>query len=200
VTPEAVAAVLVEVGAVLVRPDPEDWFTWSSGARAPVYCDNRRVLSFPAARTRIADALAAAATARFADAEVIAGTATAGIAWAAWVAERLELPMVYVRGEAKGHGRKRRVEGRELAGERVLVVEDLVSYAGSALQAARALEEEGGKVIGVQAIMSWGFPDAARAFADAGVAWQTLTDYEALIATLDLTPEQARALLEWRGR
>jgi orotate phosphoribosyltransferase len=200
VTPEAVAKLLVEVGAIEVRPDPERWFTWSSGVRAPVYCDNRRVISYPAARARIADALADAAREHLPDAEVIAGTATAGICWAAWASERLDLPMVYVRGETKDHGTRRRVEGRPLGGERVAVIEDLLSYGGSALSASRAVQEEGGKVVGVQAIVSWSFPDAARAFAEAGIPWWSLTDYEALLGTLDLTPEQARVLREWRGR
>lgn len=199
-TPRGVAKLLVEVGAVEVRPDPDDWFTWSSGVRAPVYCDNRRVISFPSVRARIADALADATLEHFADAEVIAGTATAGIAWAAWVAERRDLPMVYVRGEAKDHGRQKRVEGRPLAGEPVVVIEDLLSYGGSALSAARALEEEGGKVIGVHSIVTWSFPDAARAFGEAGIPWRSLTDYEALVGTLELRPDQAQVLLEWRGR
>jgi orotate phosphoribosyltransferase len=199
VTPQAVAKLLVEVGAVEVRPDPDDWFTWSSGVRAPVYCDNRRVISFPAARARIADALADATLEHFAKAEVIAGTATAGISWAAWVAERCDLPMVYVRGEAKGHGRQRRVEGRPLSGEHVVIIEDLLSYGGSALSAVCAVQEEGGEVIGVQSIVSWSFPEAERAFAEAGIPWRSLTDYAALIGTLELTPDQARVLLEWRG-
>jgi orotate phosphoribosyltransferase len=195
-----VARLLVEVGAVEIRPDPDAWFTWASGKRAPVYCDNRRVISFPEARTRIADALADAVRAHWSDAEVIAGTATAGIAWAAWVAERLDRPMVYVRGEAKGHGQRKRVEGRPLEGERVLVLEDLLSFGGSALSAVEGVAAEGGKVIGVQAIVSWGFPDVAERFRGAGVPFRALTDYAALVGTLDLTPEQSRVLREWRER
>ena len=134
----------------------------------------------------------------FSDAEVIAGTATAGIAWAAWVAERLERPMIYVRGEAKGHGRKKRVEGRPLAGERVLVIEDLLSFGGSALSAVDAVNEEGGTVTGVQAIVTWGFPDVDRRFREADVPYAALCDYEALLETLTLSEEQARVLREWR--
>ena len=199
-TPNETARLLVEVDALELRPDPDDWFTWSSGVRAPVYCDNRRLISFPEARARISGALADGVSRRFGTVEVIAGTATAGIPWAAWVAERLELPMVYVRGEAKGHGQAKRVEGRPLAGERVVVIEDLLSYGGSAISAIGALHAEGGKVIGLQAIVTWGFPEAGQGLAEAGVPWQTLVDYAALLETLDLTPEQARVLREWRGR
>lgn len=193
------AQLLIEHGAIEIRPDPEDWFTWASGRRAPVYCDNRRMLSFPAARAKIADALAHALRREFEDAQVIAGTATAGIAWAALVAERLEWPMVYVRGEAKGHGRRRRVEGRPLQGESVVVLEDLLSFGGSALSAARAVEEEGGKVVGVQAIVSWGFAEADARLLEAGLRWQALVDYPAILETSRLTPEQSRVLLDWRA-
>jgi orotate phosphoribosyltransferase len=199
VTPAEVARLLVKIGAVEIRTDPAQWFTWSSGKRAPAYCDNRALLGFPEERAAIADALAAAIRARFAGAEVVAGTATAGIPHAAWVAERLGLPMVYVRGAAKEHGQGRRVEGRRLRGERVALVEDTVSYGGSSLAAVEGLVAEGGKVLGVQAIFAWGFPETERRFAEAGVACQALCDFEALLATLPLTPEEARVLRAWRA-
>ena len=190
----------MRIGAIEVRTDPDDWFTWASGKRAPIYCDNRVLMFFPEERSRVADELAGAVRARFADAEVIAGTATAGIPHAAWVAERLEIPMVYVRGEAKSHGRKRRVEGGELRGERVVIVEDLISYGGSALSSVDAVQEEGGKPLGVQAIFSYGFPSAARAFEERGIPWQALADYDALLRTLTLDEDSARALREWRAQ
>ena len=108
--------------------------------------------------------------------------------------------MVYVRGEAKGHGQQRRVEGRPLQGERVVVLEDLISYGGSSLSAVEGVAGEGGKVIGVQSIFTYGFPEAVRRFEAAEVAWQALSSFDALLGTLDLTPVQARALLDWRGR
>ncbi|MBM4337413.1 MAG: orotate phosphoribosyltransferase [Deltaproteobacteria bacterium] len=194
------AKLLVSIGAVELRTDPATWFTWASGERAPIYCDNRVVISYPAVRTQIADGLAAAIRGAHPDAEVIAGTATAGIPHAAWVAERLELPMVYVRGSAKDHGKAKRVEGRALRGERVVLIEDLVSFGGSALAACEALEAEGGKVIGVQAIFSYGFPKAAERFAAAGVPVQSLTGYDALLQTLELDLVTKRALLAWRER
>jgi orotate phosphoribosyltransferase len=198
VTPEEVARLLVEERAVEVRPDPAQWFTWASGRRAPIYCDNRVLLSAPKARTRIVDALVEALRAGFADPEVVAGTATAGIPWAAWVAERIALPMVYVRGEAKDHGRRKRVEGARLRGERTVLIEDLISFGGSSLSAIDALREEGGEPLGVQAIFSYGFTETAARFARAAVAWRSLSDYEVLLATLDLSPDQARALHAWR--
>jgi orotate phosphoribosyltransferase len=194
-----VAALLLETGAVEVRTDPDKWFTWTSGKRAPIYCDNRVLVSFPSARARVADFLTDEIRSGFSDVEVIAGAATGGIPHAAWVAERLELPMVYVRGAAKEHGKGRRVEGRQLAGERVVLIEDLVSFGGSALSAAGALEEEGGKVIGVQAIFSYGFPESLQRFEAAGIPLQVLTDYDALIETMGLDATTARALLDWRA-
>jgi orotate phosphoribosyltransferase len=194
------AKLLVSIGAVELRTDPASWFTWASGERAPIYCDNRVVISYPAVRTQIADGLAAAIRSNHSDAQVIAGTATAGIPHAAWVAERLDLPMVYVRGSAKDHGKAKRVEGRALRGERVVLIEDLVSFGGSALAACDALEAEGGKVIGVQAIFSYGFPKAAERFAAAGVPVQSLTGYDALLQTLELDELTKRALLAWRER
>jgi orotate phosphoribosyltransferase len=199
VTPDEVARLLLRVNAVEVRPDPKNWFTWASGKRAPIYCDNRVLCSYPEERAQIADALVEAIRARFPDVEVIAGTATAGIPHAAWVAERLGLPMVYVRSSAKGHGQGRRVEGRPLAGERVVVVEDLVSYGGSALDSVDALQAEGGKVLGVQAIFSYGLPQATAAFEQRGLPCQALGDYPSLLDVLTLDEAQARVLREWRG-
>lgn len=195
--PAELARLLVRVGALEIRPDPERWFTWSSGRRSPIYCDNRVLCSFPEERAEVADALAAAIRASFGDVEVVAGAALGGIPHAAWVAERLGLPMVYVRQSAKEHGRQQRVEGRALRGERVVLVEDLVSFGGSARSAVEALAAEGGKVIGVQAIFSYGFAEASRKLAD--VPWQSLSDYDALLGTLTLDAEQARVLLEWRA-
>jgi orotate phosphoribosyltransferase len=156
-------------------------------------------MGFPEERAQIASALAAEIRTRFGDADVIAGTATAGIPHAAWVAERLALPMVYVRGAAKEYGQGRRVEGRRLRGERVALIEDTISYGGSSLAAVEGLAAEGGKVLGVVSIFAWGFPETERRFSEAGVRWHALCDFEALVETLPLTPEQARALREWRA-
>ena len=198
--PREVAKLLVSIGAVEVRTDPAQWFTWASGERAPVYCDNRVVISFPDARGRIAASLASSIRKSYPDVEVIAGTATAGIPHAAWVASLLELPMVYVRGSAKEHGKGKRVEGRALRGERVALVEDAVSFGGSSLSAVAGLEAEGGKVVGVQAIYSYGFPKAKERFAAAGVALLALTDFDALVDSLELDAATKEVLLAWRAR
>jgi orotate phosphoribosyltransferase len=194
------AKLLVAIGAIEVRTDPANWFTWSSGERAPIYCDNRVVISYPDARARIAAALAESIRRSFGDAEVIAGTATAGIPHAAWVAELLELPMVYVRGAAKEHGKGKRVEGRALRGERVVVLEDAVSFGGSSLTAVEGVAAEGGKVIGVQAIFEYGFPKARERFAAAGVTLRALTNFDALLESLELDDATRKALLAWRER
>ncbi len=182
-----------------MRADPDDWFTWSSGKRAPIYCDNRLLLSFPSARAQVADALCDALAERFGAPEVIAGTATAGIPYAAWVAERMDLPMVYVRGSAKQHGQQRRVEGRALDGARVVLIEDTVSLGGSSASAVEALSGEGGKVLGVQAIFSYDFPAAQQRMAALGVPWQALVRFPALLDTLDLRPDALERLLRWRA-
>jgi orotate phosphoribosyltransferase len=143
VTSAELARLLVEAGAVEVRADPAQWFTWSSGRRAPIYCDNRILISLPDVRARVVEALRASVAAHFPGAEAIAGTATAGIPWAAWLADRMALPMLYVRSSAKEHGRGRRVEGRPPRGERVVLIEDLISFGGSSLGAVRRSSRRG---------------------------------------------------------
>jgi len=157
------------------------------------------LISYPEARARVADGLAEEIRTCFPECQVIAGVATAGIPHAAWVAERLEKPMVYVRASSKDHGKGKRVEGRSLRGERVVLVEDLVSFGGSACAAIDVLTKEGGKVIGVQAIFSYGFPESQNRFEEAGVPCQTLTHYDALLASMNLDDATARLLLDWRA-
>jgi orotate phosphoribosyltransferase len=199
-SPEQIARILVDIAAVELRPDPQTWFTWTSGRRAPIYCDNRLLMSHPDARAAVADALCDGIRARWPQVQVIAGTATAGIPHAAWVAERLKLPMVYVRGEAKAHGKGKRVEGRALAGERVVLIEDLISFGGSAVTAIEALRAEQADVIGLQAIFSYGFRQAAERLQAAAVSWDSLSDYDALLRILPLDDASRQLLLEWRGR
>jgi orotate phosphoribosyltransferase len=200
VTPEEVARLLVRVRAVEVRSDPEQWFVWASGRRAPIYCDNRLVLGFPDERRQLAEALADAMRSAFPAVETVAGTATAGIPWSALVAERLGLPMVYVRGAAKEHGRGKQVEGNLGPGVRVVVVEDLISTGGSSGGTVEALRKEGAQVLGVQAIFSYGLPEAEQRFEEIGVPLQALSDFATLVQTLPLSPEQARVLQAWRER
>lgn len=173
------AADLLDLRAVLFAPDEP--FTWASGLRSPIYCDNRLTLSDPAVRGRIADGFAALLDAHGYAPDVVVGTATAGIPHAAWLAERRSLPMAYVRSAPKGHGRGNQIEGRVEAGQRVVLVEDLVSTGGSALTAVEALRAAGAEVLAVLAVFSYGFPAAADAFDAAGVPLHTLTDYPMLL-------------------
>lgn len=195
-----IATHLLEIGAVSLQPNEP--FTWSSGLKSPIYCDNRLTLAYPNVRSAIADGLTALIRAHFSDAEAIAGTATAGIPHAAWVSERLNLPMCYVRSQAKGHGKGKQIEGKVEKGQKVVVVEDLISTGGSSLNAVRALREEGCQVLGVVAIFTYGLEKGKQAFAENNVEVHTLTDYDTLIeiaVELGVVTEQDLATLrKWR--
>lgn len=177
--PREIAEKLLEIGAVALRP--EEPFTWTSGLKSPIYCDNRLTMSYPEIRELIAEGFAAVIRDQFPDAEVIAGTATAGIPHAAWVAQKLNLPMAYIRDKAKGHGKQNQIEGRIEAGQKVVVIEDLISTGGSSLKAGLAVREAGAEVQAVLAIFSYQFKLAGDAFAEAGMPLQTLSNYTALI-------------------
>ncbi|HBZ81944.1 MULTISPECIES: orotate phosphoribosyltransferase [Brevibacillus] len=199
-TAKQIAANLLEIGAVHLRP--EQPFTWTSGIKSPIYCDNRITMSYPHVRRAIAQAFAELIKEKYPDAEVVAGTATAGIPHAAWVAEVLDLPMIYVRDKAKGHGCQNQIEGALSAGQKVVVIEDLISTGGSSLKAAQAVQAEGGEVLGVVAIFSYQFPDAESLFAEAGVPCTTISHYTALLEAAKeqgvITAEQESVLGEWR--
>ncbi|WP_374719139.1 orotate phosphoribosyltransferase [Parageobacillus toebii] len=195
-----IATHLLEIGAVSL--EPQEPFTWSSGLKSPIYCDNRLTLAYPNVRNAIADGLTKLIRAHFSDVEAIAGTATAGIPHAAWVSERLNLPMCYVRSQAKGHGKGKQIEGKVEKGQKVVVVEDLISTGGSSLNAVRALREAGCQVLGIVAIFTYGLEKAKQAFAENNVEVYTLTDYDTLIETaveLGVVTEQDLATLrKWR--
>jgi orotate phosphoribosyltransferase len=169
---------LLRAGAVRLSPDEP--FTWASGIRAPIYCDNRQLLGFPDIRATLADALAAASAAEAPS--LIAGTSTAGIPWAAMVADRLGLPLAYVRPEPKKHGMGRQVEGPSGKGHSVVLVEDLISTGGSSLKCVEALRQEGADVLCVLALFSYELPGAGRAFEASGARWRTLAGFTELIA------------------
>jgi len=179
-----IAAALLRAGAVHLRPDEP--FTFASGVRSPVYCDNRILLGDVVARRAVITAF----TAHCDGAEVLAGPATGGIAWTAWAAETLGLPMAYVRGAAKGHGRGRQIEGAGVKGRRVLLLEDTVSTGESVLAAAAALRAEGAELVRCVCIFTWGWQTTADAFADAALPLVSLT---ALPELLDVAT-QAGAL------
>lgn len=195
----SVAQGLLSVGAVSLSPDEP--FTWASGMHSPIYCDNRVTLSDPAVRSLIAGGLATLASENFPRAEVVAGTATAGIAHAALAADRLGRPMVYVRSKPKDHGKGNQIEGRLAPGSSVVMVEDLISTGGSVLDAAAAVEREGGHVLGVLAIFSYELDKGHQAFEKAGLPLYTLSNYPTLIgvaaAAGQITASQQEALTTW---
>ena len=173
-----VARNLLEIRAV--KLSPQEPFTWASGMLSPIYCDNRVALSHPGVRTFIKNCLAKKSQS-FGTFDVVAGVATAGIPHGALLADVLEKPFVYIRSSAKDHGRRNQIEGELKPGQRVLVVEDLISTGGSCLLAVDALREVGAEVVGVLAIFQYGFDKADIAFASKNVAFETLTNYDALV-------------------
>ncbi len=196
----AVAQLLLQINTIKVQPSNP--FTWASGWKAPIYCDNRKILSYPEARTFIRDRFAEVITLRYPDAEVIAGVATGAIAHGALVAEKLGLPFIYVRSEPKNHGLENLIEGDLQPGQKVVVVEDLVSTGNSSLKAAAAISANGGDVLGMVAIFSYEFPKAAQNFAQAGLELTTLSRYQVLIKQAltagEITSSQLEDLMRWR--
>lgn len=174
-----VAARLLQINAIKLQPN--DPFTWASGLQSPIYCDNRISLSFPEVRSFVKNRLAEAARSEFGEFEVVAGVATAGIPQGALVADLLEKPFIYVRSSAKEHGRQNLIEGELQPGQRVLVIEDLISTGGSSLKAVDSLREGGAEVVGLLAIFTYGFEKADRAFREKKVPWHALSNYDALI-------------------
>lgn len=174
-----VAEKLLEIKAVSLQP--KEPFTWASGIKSPIYCDNRLTMGYPKVRQLIAAGLADLIKREYPAVEVIAGTATAGIPHAAWVADFLDLPMVYIRGAAKGHGKGNQIEGPLKAGQKMVIIEDLISTGGSVLEAVSASKHNGAEVLGVAAIFTYGLPKGMANFSAAGVKVKTVTDYEILI-------------------
>ncbi|NOU68187.1 orotate phosphoribosyltransferase [Paenibacillus sp. LMG 31461] len=174
-----IAASLLDIEAVALRPQQP--FTWTSGLKSPIYCDNRLTMSHPAIRDAIADGFVALIKEKFPQAEVVAGTATAGIPHAAWVAQKLGLPMIYIRDKAKGHGKENLIEGTVKPGQKVIVIEDLISTGGSSLKAAVAVKDAGAEALGVLAIFSYQLDKATDAFAAAEMPLYTLSNYSTLL-------------------
>jgi len=195
-----IAEKLLQAGAV--KLSPEHPFTWASGWKSPIYCDNRRVLSFPFLRDFIKSEMCNVIFEQFPDAELIAGVATAGIAWGAMAADQLKLPFVYVRPKPKDHGLGNQVEGFFEAGQKAVVVEDLISTGKSSLQVVDVLRNAGVEVAGMASIFNYGFDAAQEAFKKAGVDLESLTNYQSLIKLAiekNIVSEDAEHLLEnWR--
>ena len=192
---------LLAIQAVALRPN--DYFTCTSGIKSPIYCDNRITMSYPSIRREIAAGMVEVIKEKYPAVEVIAGTATAGIPHAAWVSELLDLPMIYVRDSAKKHGKTNQIEGRVLEGQKVVIIEDLISTGLSSLKVAKALREAGAEVLGVVAIFSYELKKAQAAFEEAGVEYITLTNYPVLLeeaVSIDyIHQDDVEKLLEWRN-
>ncbi|EKN68850.1 orotate phosphoribosyltransferase [Schinkia azotoformans] len=188
------------IGAVHLRPSEP--FTWSSGIKSPIYCDNRLTLSYPGLRKEIAKGLAGLIETEFNGCEVVAGTATAGIPHAAWVSDLLNLPMCYVRSKPKGHGRGNQIEGAVKPGQKVVVVEDLISTGGSVITAVEALREAGCEVLGTVAIFTYELDRGYRQLDEANIKAFALSDYSNLIeVALEkglVSEAELEKLKEWR--
>jgi orotate phosphoribosyltransferase len=196
---KVIAEKLLSINAVALKPNEP--FTWTSGLRSPIYCDNRLTLSYPEVRREIAEGLQSIILKQYPDAEVIAGTATAGIPHAAWVSELLNLPMCYVRSKAKGHGKGNQIEGKVDKGQKVVVVEDLISTGGSVITAVQALREAGCEVLGVVSIFTYGLDKGREAFAQEEIKSESLTDFANLVEVAIekgyISKDDQESLLSW---
>ncbi len=195
-----VASLLLEIEAIKLSIDNP--FKWSSGWNSPIYCDNRLSLSYPQVRDYVKSALSNLVREKFDNVEAIAGVATAGIPQGALVADALDIPFIYVRSKPKGHGMENLIEGRALEGQKVVVLEDLVSTGGSSLNAVNALKSANLQVLGMVAIFTYGFPLATENFTASGVILHCLSDYEHLLSeALDrdyISNDQLTSLKKWR--
>ena len=195
-----VAKGLLSIGAVFFRPDEP--FIWASGIKSPVYCDNRLILTAPEVRNTVERAIAQTVKDNYSDCEVLMGTSTAGIAHAAIAGHILKMPMGYVRSGAKDHGRQNRIEGKLEKGQKVVIIEDLISTAGSVLEVADALREAGAEVLGIVSIFTYGMKKGLERLAAAGIKNISLTDFDAVaeVAAEEgyIAPEDIRRLIAFR--
>ena len=193
---------LLQINAI--KLNPKNPFTWASGWKSPIYCDNRIVLSHPKIRNFLSQTLAKKIKKDFEGLFVIAGVATGAIGIGMLVAQKLDLPFIYVRPQPKKYGRKNQIEGQLIKGERVLVIEDLISTGKSSLNAVKALKENGAEILGMMALFTYGFSIAEKAFDKAGVKLQTLCDYQNLISTAlekgEISESQSENLKNWRKK
>lgn len=196
-----IAKDLLKIKAVFFRPDEP--FTWASGIKSPVYCDNRLTLTAPEVRTDVENALAETIRAEYPEAEVLMGTSTAGIAHAAITAHIMGLPMGYVRSGAKDHGRKNQIEGRLEAGQKVVVVEDLISTGGSVIEVVNVLREAGAEVIGIVSIFTYGMQKGLDRLAQANVKNVSLTNFDCIAEVAAdegyIRPEDIARLIKFRN-
>lgn len=197
-----IAKALLDIEAVSLSPN--EMYTWSSGIQSPIYCDNRVTLGYPEVRTAIRDGLIELIEQHFADVEIVSGTATAGIPHAAYISDKINLPMNYVRSKSKSHGKQNQIEGARSEGKKVVVIEDLISTGGSCITAVEALQEAGAEVLGVVAIFTYGLNKASETFKAAGVPFYTLSNYDELIEVAreedQISEDDIQTLVEWRNQ
>lgn len=195
-----VAQRLLQINTIKIQPSSP--FTWASGWLAPIYCDNRKILSYPSTRDFICEQFTRLIQEKYPDAEVIAGVATGAIAHGVLVAEKLGLPFIYVRPQPKSHGLENMIEGDLKAGQKVVIIEDLISTGGSSIHAAEAILNYGGDVMGMLAIFTYNFPIANQNFENAGIKLDTLSNYQTLIEMAmqngEITAEELESLKAWR--
>lgn len=193
---------LYEIKAIQIKPDRS--FTWTSGIKSPIYCDNRLTMSYPIVRNKIAEGFSEKLNYLSSEIDVIAGCATAGIPHAAWLADRVGLPMVYVRSKPKAHGKGNQIEGEIVSGQKVVVIEDLISTGGSALETVTALREAGAEVVAVLAIFTYGLKESDQAFRRAQIPLQTLASFDILVEVLQsetaITSKEKDSLIDWRDQ
>ena len=196
-----IAGALLSIGAVFLRP--EEPFTWASGIKSPIYCDNRLTQTAPEVRDQVENGLMEIIRREYPDVEVLMGTSTAGIAHAAIVAHMMHLPMGYVRGGNKDHGRQNRIEGKLEKGQKVVVVEDLISTGGSVIDVVEALREAGAEVLGIASIFTYGMQKGLDRLAAAGVKNVSLSNFDVLVQVAAekgyIRPEQVERLIRFRN-
>ena len=195
-----IAQLLLQINAIKLNPAKP--FTWASGWKSPIYCDNRKTLSFPEVRSTICDSFTELIRNKYPSVQGIAGVATGAIAHGALVADKMNLPFIYIRSSAKGHGLENLIEGYYEPGQKFVIIEDLISTGGSSLNAVNALRNAGCEVLGMLAIFTYGFPVAVDNFSQAKCSLDTLSNYESLIEVASETgyvsPDEIDTLKEWR--
>lgn len=196
-----IAQALLDIEAVSLSPN--DMFTWSSGIKSPIYCDNRVTLGYPKVREAVRDGLIQLIEEHFRDVEIISGTATAGIPHAAYISDKMTLPMSYVRSKSKSHGKQNQIEGASSKGKKVVVIEDLISTGGSSITAVEALRDAGADVLGVVAIFTYGLQKADERFKETGIPFYTLSHFDELVEVAfergEISKQDIDGLIQWRN-
>jgi len=198
-----IAKALLETSSVHIKPEKENFYTWTSGKRSPIYCDNRQLISYPEFRRQIVQEFITLIKEKFPLTELIAGTATAGIPWAAWIAEGLNLPMVYIRSKPKGHGLKSAIEGKITQGQKALIIEDLISTGKSSIEAANHAQRDLLEVQAVLSIFTYGFKEANEHFQKIGLEKISLCDLDQLLKYAKdhklLNQENVDTVMNWKN-